>query len=78
MPSPDPVPEPEGGETCWLIRTYLAIDPDPEVAPPMTLAEARANLDNLRLMQPEHIHRLVRVEGDGTCTEEVEDTGPCT
>ena len=71
MPSPDSVPatEQKGEETCWQVRTYVAIDPDSDVVDPTTLTEARASLDNQRLMQPEHIHRLVHVQGDGTCTE---------
>ena len=78
MPSPDPATEQKGEETCWQVRTYVAIDPDPDVVDPTTLAEARAHLENLRLMQPEHIHRLVRVLGDGTCVEGPDGSGVVT
>lgn len=77
MPSPDSVPatEQKGGGTCWQVRTHVDIDPDPDVVAPTTLAEARAHLEPLRLMQPEHIHRLVRVQGDGTWMEQPDVEG---
>ena len=51
-------------ERRYWIRCYIRADEDPNCGEQLTMEEARGELCNLELMQPENIYRLVEFRDD--------------
>ena len=52
-------------EKKWNIVCFMRIECDPSDEEPMTREEAYAEIENLRLMQPEHIFTMEECEVGG-------------